>query len=219
MCGSDEVAAVEQAKLVEEARLAEETEAQLAKKAADAVQADSARAAKAAEEAEAKLAKEAADAAQADSARAAKAAEEARLASEEVLRVQRAEEARVAQEALETAPTNDAGTHPLGLTQDQLEAYSAFWGEAETVSSALPAAAAVMFLTTSGLPKPELSAIWKLANSAAPWGELNKDEFFVACKLVSIRQAGGALSLDNLSAPTSLPKFGVAEPEDEDAEA
>ena len=43
--------------------------------------------------------------AQADSARAAKAAEEARLASEEVLRVQRAEEARVAQEALETAPT------------------------------------------------------------------------------------------------------------------
>ena len=57
----------------------------------------------------------------------------------------------------------------LGLDAPAVAAYDALWAEARDGASGdvLPAAGAVKFLGTSGLPTPELGRIWALACEGA----------------------------------------------------
>jgi hypothetical protein len=38
-----------------------------------------------------------------------------------------------------------------------------------------------------------LKIVWSASDTAAPKGQLNKEEFFGACKLIAVKQSGGAL--------------------------
>jgi len=69
-----------------------------------------------------------------------------------------------------------------------------------------PTAAA--FLARSGLPRPTLKAIWSIATQSNP-NSFNKEDFYVALRLVALAQSGKKVSEEairtNVSAP--LPKF------------
>jgi len=58
---------------------------------------------------------------------------------------------------------------------------------------ALLAAGATEFLTLSGLPQETLKQIWSLSDTNDPRGQLTRDEFFTACKLIATAQAGRPL--------------------------
>ena len=53
-----------------------------------------------------------------------------------------------------------------------------------------------------------LSKIWTLSDSQAPKGQLNQSEFFIALKLIALKQAGQAPSIDAINAVTDLPDLG-----------
>lgn len=99
----------------------------------------------------------------------------------------------------------------LGLADQELEAYAKLWADAETVNELFPAGAAVTFLGTSGLPQSQLRTIWTLADTDAPRGQLDKEEFMVACKLVALAQAGKPVKSDAtaLAVKVPLPKLGT----------
>lgn len=98
----------------------------------------------------------------------------------------------------------------LGLTAADVTAYERLWAEADTNGGYLAAGAAVAFLKTSGLGKTVLRTIWSLADHAVPRGQLDKDEFFLACKLVAMAQVGLAVDGDGVdrAAATPLPRLG-----------
>jgi hypothetical protein len=98
----------------------------------------------------------------------------------------------------------------LGLTASDVATFDWLWSEADTNGGYLAAGAAVMFLGTSGLEKPILHSIWSLSDTGTPRGQLDKDEFFLACKLVAMAQAGLPLEGGDRSAHTPLPKLGVS---------
>jgi hypothetical protein len=95
----------------------------------------------------------------------------------------------------------------LGLSRSDIEAYERLWTNADTSGGYLAAGAAVTFLGTSGLDKSVLRTIWSMADSDEPRGQLDKDEFYVACKLVAMTQAGTPLDAAHMGQPTPLPKF------------
>ena len=66
------------------------------------------------------------------------------------------------------------------------------------------------FFQSSRLPQSDLAEIWGLADVREPLGQLHKDEFFVACKLVAWRQGGGSISTEGLAgARPPLPRLGA----------
>ena len=119
----------------------------------------------------------------------------------------RAPQARVS--AAAPAVPMAAHARKLGLSSSDVRRYEALWAEAETTQGFLPAGQAVQFLGTSGLPQADLGKIWGLADYRPPKRALAKDEFYVACKLVALRQAGGAISFGGIGAAAPLPKLGA----------
>jgi len=111
----------------------------------------------------------------------------------------------------EAAPVVAVSAHAkkLGLSSSDVQRYDALWEEAETTKGFLPAGQAVKFLGTSGLPQADLGKIWGLSDYQAPKGALSKDEFYVACKLVALKQAGGEISFGGVGNATPLPKLGT----------
>ena len=71
----------------------------------------------------------------------------------------------------------------------------------------LPAMAAVTFLGSSGLERPDLEKIWGLSDSEGR-GQLDEAGFFRACKLVALRQNGSEIDVAALATPTPLPRLG-----------
>ena len=67
------------------------------------------------------------------------------------------------------------------------------------------------FLGKSGLPKGNLSRIWKLSSIEVPKNKLSKDEFFRACKYIAIKQSGRELEESELAKPAPVPKLGQPE--------
>jgi hypothetical protein len=91
------------------------------------------------------------------------------------------------------------------VTVDQLPVYEQLWQLAVPAgSTSLGPAPAVAFLTKSGLDKALLGAIWKLTGAK---GVLGKKEFFVALKLIAVKQMGGEAELVNLEMAASLPQL------------
>lgn len=69
--------------------------------------------------------------------------------------------------------------------------------------------AVVGLFQASGLDNKVLGEIWEIADSPPNKGELRKDEFFVALKLIAYKQGGGGpLSESALLQPTAPPKVG-----------
>eukprot|EP00039_Didymoeca_costata_P010743 m.145398 g.145398 ORF g.145398 m.145398 type:complete len:1078 (+) comp14945_c1_seq1:142-3375(+) len=98
----------------------------------------------------------------------------------------------------------------LGLSGADLKQYQQQWSEAPKEAGFLPAKSAVKYLGTSGLPQGDLKIVWDKADKDAPKGKLSEDEFYLALKLVALKQSGE--SLDNVSKPTPLPKIGTIDP-------
>jgi len=97
----------------------------------------------------------------------------------------------------------------LGLSADDLKVYEGFWSEAPTNGELLPAGGALKYFTTSGLGMPDLKMIWGASDRSAPKGQLSKEEFFGACKLIAVKQNGGALGPAAFAlAGQPLPKLG-----------
>ena len=108
----------------------------------------------------------------------------------------------------------------LALSADDLKVYEAFWSEAPTNGDSLPAGGALKFFTTSGLAMPDLKMIWGASDTSAPKGQLNKEEFFGALKLIAVKQNGGALAPTAFSlAGQPLPKLGANKGGDDGGDA
>jgi len=115
----------------------------------------------------------------------------------------------------------------LGLPDAYLAYYEGLWSVAGIVNGVLPAAKALTFFGKSSLDSkktpPEsdvpsaslgpgtLRKIYRLADSKAPHGQLTKNEFFRACKLIALAQAGLPIALEQLAQktyPVGLPEIG-----------
>lgn len=81
----------------------------------------------------------------------------------------------------------------------------------EEAANCVSGAAAVGLLTRSGLPKKVLHDIWAISDQEDE-GKLMREQFFVACRLVSHAQNGHrALGREHvLAEPPALPDFGAA---------
>jgi hypothetical protein len=100
----------------------------------------------------------------------------------------------------------------LGLNPGDIEVYESLWKQVLPVgTSCLGPEAAVMFFKKSKLPNKTLRAIWEESDTEEPLGTLSKEEFFVACKLIALRQAKVEPVQANLAQPTPLPNFKAAE--------
>ncbi|CAB3379125.1 Hypothetical predicted protein [Cloeon dipterum] len=98
------------------------------------------------------------------------------------------------------SPTQVAGGHAA--------IYEAYYQQVDpSASGSIPAPLAAKFLKKSGLSDIILSRIWDLSDTAGR-GYLNKQGFFVALKLVSLAQAGKALTTANMLSETPPPKIG-----------
>ncbi|XP_059473451.1 epidermal growth factor receptor substrate 15-like 1 isoform X2 [Neocloeon triangulifer] len=98
------------------------------------------------------------------------------------------------------SPTQVAGGHAA--------IYEAYYQQVDpSGSGSVPAQVAAKFLKKSGLSDIILSRIWDLSDTAGR-GFLNKQGFFVALKLVSLAQAGKALTNANMLSETPPPKVG-----------
>jgi len=105
----------------------------------------------------------------------------------------------------------DESTGPASATvsQDQLPVFEALWQIAVPAGKDfLAAIPAVNFFRSSGYDNQVLSKIWTLSDSQAPKGQLNQSEFFIALKLIALKQAGQAPSIDAINAVTDLPDLG-----------
>ena len=109
----------------------------------------------------------------------------------------------------------------LGLPDAYLAYYEGLWSVAGIVDGVLPAAKALTFFGKSSLDSktPDsaslgpgtLRKIYRLADSEAPHGQLTKNEFFRACKLIALAQAGLPIALEQLARktyPVGLPEIG-----------
>ena len=75
------------------------------------------------------------------------------------------------------------------------------------MQEALSAKAALVYFTRSKLPGPTLRTMWAIADSEQPKGQLNETEFYRACKLVALAQAGKTMSAATIAAPAGLPNL------------
>ena len=65
----------------------------------------------------------------------------------------------------------------------------------------------MQFFRTSGLDDMTLGGIWQVADQDRR-GRLNKQEFFLATKLVALKQQGTDATLDNVNVPAAVPRLG-----------
>lgn len=108
-------------------------------------------------------------------------------------------------DAVDSAATPD----PAGMSSDQLLVFEALWQLAvPSGEDLLGPTAAVNFFRSSGYDNQVLSKIWSLSDSQAPKGQLCKEEFFIALKLIALKQAGQAPSIDAAMAVTEIPDLG-----------
>jgi hypothetical protein len=88
---------------------------------------------------------------------------------------------------------SDGGAAVTGTSfvpDDQIEMYEAFWDLVVPAGKTqLGGKAAVGFLVKSGFNKTELAAIWKIADTRKPKGMLCQQEFYVALKMIALKQA------------------------------
>ena len=112
------------------------------------------------------------------------------------------------QQAYDGPPT-PPHARKLGLSHSDVKHYDALWEQASTEDDALAVDAAVQFLCKAGLPQADLLKIWGLSDFKEPKGKLSKGEFFVALKLVALKQSGGAISMANCANEAPLPKMGA----------
>eukprot|EP00729_Bicosta_minor_P003809 gene3809-14411_t len=92
---------------------------------------------------------------------------------------------------------------------EEKSCFEGLWSKAPTENGFLLGAKAVSFLSASHLPTERLRTIWSLCDKTAPWGKLQKEEFFNACKLVAVAQSGLSLDEAALKTKTPLPDMGL----------
>ena len=117
---------------------------------------------------------------------------------------------REEEEARNAQGDGDDDATRLGLTEDDLDVYDELWIEASQGRASLFGDAGLNFFRTSGLELTVLEGIWSIADAARPFGALNKAEFFTACKLVALVQAGLEAKLAHITAPANPPVMGEA---------
>lgn len=99
----------------------------------------------------------------------------------------------------------------LGLSEADLAVYEQLWDEATAHANGEPhvtAAVAIRMFEPSKLKKKVLRKVWTMSDQSDPRGELCREEFFLACKLIALAQAGVPLRAENLSAQVPLPTIG-----------
>ena len=105
------------------------------------------------------------------------------------------------------------------LPETQYKVYAALWAQADTedrqdstinsqTSHVLPAVTAVKFLDASRLHRDTLRGVWELCDEQQG-GYLTEDQFYKACKCISICQQTGATDVATmfLGIPSPLPVF------------
>lgn len=108
-------------------------------------------------------------------------------------------------------PSPPAIVTELGISEADVAIYDGLWSSSGKVDEALQAPAALVYFSRSGLDQQTLRTMWSVADSEPPKGQLNRDEFFRACKLIALAQSGIAnLSLDIINTPVGLPEFQPA---------
>jgi epidermal growth factor receptor substrate 15 len=83
----------------------------------------------------------------------------------------------------------------LNLTPEEVYIYQQLFTYAdETKKGLISGQQAVQFFAKSKLPSPVLGEIWQIADNQDE-GRLNKDQFYVALKLIALAQSGKQTSL------------------------
>uniref|UniRef100_A0AAV2KXD2 EH domain-containing protein n=1 Tax=Knipowitschia caucasica TaxID=637954 RepID=A0AAV2KXD2_KNICA len=113
--------------------------------------------------------------------------------------------------SLEPEPVRDRNTMAAALSLTQLSSgnpiYDKYYRQVDpTNSGRVGAPDAALFLKRSGLADLVLGKIWDLADSERK-GSLNKQQFFVALRLVACAQNGLEVALKSLNGAVPLPKF------------
>ena len=107
----------------------------------------------------------------------------------------------------------------LGLDGlSELHDYEVLWSGISPDGKELEPEVAVKFFKKSGLPIKVLRTIWEEfeliimeeADCEEPLGSLDREAFFVACKLIALVQAGEAPDIDNFVIKTAVPDFNAA---------
>lgn len=116
------------------------------------------------------------------------------------------------QRALQTgADAYDKGTNagdPLSLSSRDRQIYEALFKLSQPKGGVLQPGEAVGFFRASGLPNQTLGMIWTLVNAHIT-GNMNKEQFFQALKLLALAQQDLSLmALENLTQPSELPDLG-----------
>lgn len=86
--------------------------------------------------------------------------------------------------------------------------YNGLWKRApgsDTGSSA--AGACAPFLASSGLDKKVLAHIWNFSDILEPKGQLSQQEFFVALKLIALKQSGSNFAIKYINNPAKVPQL------------
>ena len=99
----------------------------------------------------------------------------------------------------------------LALSEDNFGAYSTWWADISKGATSLDASTAVSFFQTSGLDNVVLKQVWDDSDMVEPHGELSQSEFFTACKMISLLQAGTEGKKDMLQNESKLPEFKTEE--------
>lgn len=97
----------------------------------------------------------------------------------------------------------------LALNDNDASEYERLWADvAKSGSDTVLAKIGVSLFKPSKLGNKALRRIWDLCDITPPHGELTKDEFMIACKLIGLAQDGIEASLENLTKDCQLPRIG-----------
>eukprot|EP00126_Sphaerothecum_destruens_P011312 Sdes_comp20896_c0_seq1m18033 len=100
-------------------------------------------------------------------------------------------------------------TQLLKLSPEESNSYAQFFKLCDPQNKGVVSGkTAVDFFQKSGLPLTTLQTVWALSDTKNA-GFLDKSQFFVALKLISLAQKKEELALKSLSLPTSLPIFST----------
>ena len=75
------------------------------------------------------------------------------------------------------------------------------------VSIAVAAAPTTRPCTTRPVPSPAPADIWNFSDLVAPKGRLTQPEFFIALKLIALKQSGQNFAIKNISKPAKIPQL------------
>ena len=126
-----------------------------------------------------------------------------------------------AAEAVVTLPAPAVDTKEiqvtLGLDDEGISFYIALWEYVDVNKvNRIAGKTALGFLQSSNLSNKQLRDIWAASDTKQPRGSLTRDEFFVACKLVALKQQGKPAQVSNLTIEVGPPKFSEVEPQEDD---